>query len=1065
MARNAARCMGWIIPDQAVKFENLSATDSSYTQAGPHGGGSGTPVDTSTQAAIEVSGDQDTSIVVRVENGGLPRLSTSGVRIGYRKSSEASTAERGWECPNVVTGAGNAPIYATTDQLSVEIIALRTGTLLACYNTAGTLAMWSYNPDTNVWTQLTGANIPDTGTWSQGMAMAQDIDGTIVFIGYNTNTGTWNTYRTVAADSTTSGWTVIGHGVGSFGASPDKMRLFILPSGDWAVVQLFVTGGTPDLTISQFASDSKGAWFTTVGSIVAGSYTDQGDVIALPSGKLGLVAVGTNTDPYFNTIGSAWETFGVSASGTRVTSVNTTKNCWASMDPNGRIYVWTQEGVAKSLVFCHFSDDEGATWRKHHWPLFSAAATADADPYLATGKIVHAGGAFWMLNKAVDGVSTRSFLFFKLGGYSNVINRLGSSSPFPDDERIGSGGGDINGCSWTATSLPVAQGCWTLTSSGTRSETLTTPGQNVIQSTTTGTNYYASATVPGNQRLIGGCSFACTSGGTTATAKPGVDIIVSNGANGMRLQICATTTSFVVRDNAGVLATVNVDMTTSMQFRWALSQTNTAFEVYYKRPFDEVWALAYGTNAAATPALALSQCFWGHVGATSATTTSKWDYFWYATSGELYPWASPLSASTINARTDMMFGRLVSALPVPLGVRAATGQKVAYVRLTDGPGYVGDSWTVAPRYDHGVENLHWQGQPSPRRTWRSTQTAADESISWDLTTTQDTTLGQYIAFALLNINFASAKLQAQTHASGGWVDLATLDATKGFASLGWHRASGSDRVTVVSTSGAAGRYVQADEFVGCTVNLGGKLRRIRAHTEGTWTGDVVAVGGRAVELWLDGLDGTEGTGGFLDIWAKNAVVFLHPTIGDHYRRWRLTITAQTTYEGYFEIGNIVLGHLFVAGLFPTWSTVTAYGMNSTSSESADLVIRTKEKGPPRRTLTWDWSDGADQTGIRGTSAIPDYLTPDPSATDGIATWLDVPFKLAALLRHCKSGEIPVVACSQIPALSGATAVTVTDPSLFLYGRIAGDISLEHVQGDEGVDEVYRVAAFPVVELV
>ncbi len=1064
MARVTEPCKGWIIPDQAIKFENLSVTDSSYTQAGPHGGGSGVPVDTSTQAAIEVSGDQDTSIVVRVENGGLPRLAANGVRLGYRKSSEATTTERGWECPNVLTGAGNAPVYSTSVRDSMDLIALRDGTLFCCYRTSTTLSMASYNPDTAAWTDL-ASYLPDTGTWSQGMALAQDTDGRLIFIGKNNTSGTWNVYRSVLVDSALGGWTCIANNVlTSAAGSADKMRLFIMPNGDWSLWQLTLSG--TDLLITQHASDSRGASFTSIGSITAGSYTYLGDVVMTATGKIALVASdNAATDPYFVAVGSPWEPMGVSATGVVITTTNTTHDCWAASDPNGRIYIWTREGTARSKVRCGYSDDDGATWTMSTYSLMSAGATADTDPYLTFGKAVHCGGSFYLMAKGVDTGVPRNFIFTKMGGYSNVIARQLSTSTSKDAARFGSGGADIAGQSWVATSLPLAQGCWTNPGAA-GTETLTTPGQLVIVNTGTNTQYYASSVVPGNNNILGGASFACQAGGTTLTSKPGVDMIWSDGAQGIQLKICANTTSFVVRNNTSSLASVTVDMTVAMQFKWMIlpdGDGTSTVEVYYKRPYSETWLLAYGSSSVGYAALVTSQMFWGHIGATNSGTTSAWDYVWFATTATDGFWASPLSSNATAAAASSMIGRLTSSLPAPIGLRAASGQKVAYVRLTDGPGYVGDSWTVPPKYDHGVENLHWARQPSPRRTWRSTQVASDENIAWETASSVTTTLGRFLGISLMNVNFPTAYLQGNLGA--GWVTLATYNGKVDFTSLEWSRTAGSDRITVNSTSSTAARWIQPEELVGATVSLGGgKYRKIRAHTEGSWGTDAAAAG-RTVELWLDGVDDSEGTSGSLDIWARNGVVFVHPTTTNHYRRYRLNIPAQANADGYFEIGTLIIGSLYVPGQQHTWNSTASYGSNASMSESSDGVTRVRERGPVRRTWTWDWSDAVDISRIRDT-ANPDYITPDSmSYSDGVATYQDAPFKIAALLKKCKSGQIPVVAVASIPTLASTTSVTQTDPTLFLYGRVSGDISLEMVIGNEGVDEVLRGGSFPVVEIV
>jgi hypothetical protein len=102
-----------------------------------------------------------------------------------------------------------------------------------------------------------------------------------------------------------------------------------------------------------------------------------------------------------------------------------------------------------------------------------------------------------------------------------------------------------------------------------------------------------------------------------------------------------------------------------------------------------------------------------------------------------------------------------------------------------------------------------------------------------------------------------------------------------------------------------------------------------------------------------------------------------------------------------------------------------------------------------------WADGVDQTRLRGTAggASVDYLGPSGGYASGGTTAEDVPSLLRGVLEATRGGEVPVVALASVPQ----TTTTITDRTLYLYGRMSSSIRIDHMASTEGVDEIVRVS--------
>jgi hypothetical protein len=155
-------------------------------------------------------------------------------------------------------------------------------------------------------------------------------------------------------------------------------------------------------------------------------------------------------------------------------------------------------------------------------------------------------------------------------------------------------------------------------------------------------------------------------------------------------------------------------------------------------------------------------------------------------------------------------------------------------------------------------------------------------------------------------------LEAYDTVSSSWVTLASLDGHTTIAATGTQIPVVSGNViTPDGSTATADRYIQRHELVGSRVAVsytGGSgsspvYLEITQNTEGYWTSvnDV-----RVPEMLASGLVGNVGTETGITFIPKRLTAVIH-NVSTSYASWRLRIPAQSTKEGYFEIGSVVFG--------------------------------------------------------------------------------------------------------------------------------------------------------------
>jgi hypothetical protein len=340
--------------------------------------------------------------------------------------------------------------------------------------------------------------------------------------------------------------------------------------------------------------------------------------------------------------------------------------------------------------------------------------------------------------------------------------------------------------------------------------------------------------------------------------------------------------------------------------------------------------------------------------------------------------------------------------------------------------------------------------PSPAVRWRSTDTE-EQVFAWDFTDRE--WLGDSIALPVLAANFRAADLDY--YDGSDWQTAGTLDLATGFTGLSADLRGSV--LTPATGTDAGGRYVAEGELAGGTA-VGNVARRIRWNSAGSWTGTTTTP---QIRVQLEGIDGTEDYSEGVDLVWPSGVLVVHLAAEVVRRRWRVRIPAdQLTPDGCYTAGSACPLALRVIGQAPSWGWSRERAPNASTSTSRRGTTRARALGPTLDTWSMSWSEGVDLFELRN-AGEPDFVGPE-DGFDGAGTAVgDVPWLLGGLLDLAESGAVPCVALAVVPD----SGETLTDPSLWLYGRFTASVRADHVVGDEGEAEVVRVGEFVVAGIV
>lgn len=999
-----------------------AATTSSFTQASPRPGFA-VPDDELSRLEPVISGAQAEDMVIEVLEGGLPGLAEDSVHLGYRMADEATTIVRGWQPCNGAVGweviewvtgsTANAYPDAATHPDSQQV--------LVAYGTSGgtSVKLSRYAPATATWSTLSSLSLTAYSTTVDAVALLALPTGRMLLLTYPNAI-----FRT---DDTGSNWTLHG--------KPDLPATYGCPKLAYSDGEiLFVAHSSGGTNLYQYASSSLGAQFTSVETI--NTFGDKLSVCTLPDGRIVVVyRRQSDTAICCRVIDSPWSPLSDAAVVVvREDPVGGHQDVVACADPDGVLWAYVTETTIDRNVYVLVSLDGGETWTEFE---DASILVSGGNENLLLRAATSSCGQVHILHRWVTSGTTNdnSIASLVMGGWMDAqwLPPTGNSA------TLAGYGGFGEAFSGTTIPMDLPENLnWTLTGAGPS----LVNGRVRINETASQAYYDRNISTDLEYLCVAGLRVA--SGGAAATRQSALTVAVANNVSEYRIDVRFLTTGFRLHDpngSAGAgtdLQDVAYDCTTEFEIAVYNGGAGTS-RVLYRRPYEATWTSAWSgslTNDSTTPA-AFGVISFGAINATS-TSDTYWRFIFRRNLGRLgYRKTSGIEVA----------GRFISVDPVPLHPEVVTNSVVGRLSVLGGIGARNETYDVPAEYDYPVTAIYPQRSPSPAATWRSTS-KTEQIIAWALPESQGELLGDvHPAVVICNANFRTAYLESYNGAA--WVQMGEVDLGTGASSL-TYTLTGS---VLFGNGGTATRYLQENELAGgyAIIQDGGVdiARRIRANTAGIWPGSASTVRTR---IFLEDVTGDEDTSGTCTlVWPSGLHVIWVSTLTAR-QLWRIRIPAsQVGPDSYYEAGVIAPGVVRSLGATQDWGW---------SRESKPQVERrttpygtsfVREEGPPIVTLSVGWTSGLDLSELRNpsTASSPHYL--------GQATMLaavaqdDVVWLLEGIQENMLSGEIPGALCLALPE----TSSTLTDPSLWLYGRLISSIATDHVVGTEGDGEIVR----------
>ena len=1034
---------GFGIPSAVISLATLvpvpSGTpgtfDSNFTQAGP-APGTARAQDADSKLQPFLTNAQETDVVVEVtQAGGANR---EGCAVSYRKKSEADTEFRGWIPPTWITGWTAAAFTdaETFDMFQAAVIPSTQEVIVVAKTLSdGSPVSRLWSPSTRSWGAATdilaGSGIA-AGNHA-AVAVLPDSELILAMVGVRGTIfsskdkgATWQLYSLEPLGVTLT-----------LPATLKRDRMAVTPNGELVLFHATSTASEN----AQFASSDRGA---TWDEVETGTALGTGiDVTALPDGSIGVVFGGS-----FARLASPFDL--ASDAPTIPITSGAERAIWSDFD--GVLYVMVREVATSRRLVLQRSKDSGTTWEDfafNPWAQATAPAATAVGPENLQAIPVE-GGAMLLHNWAgTGGLFNGSIGALQIGGWSNVLGGVASGGNLIIDRAAWGGDGVGSGATWVPIDLPENMG-YTLTGTA---PTLIAASLGELEFLTVAAQGSEEFVLATQANIVAMGELRVRLGGALTTNEVGFRLIASDGVNNSFVEINFDGTGFRVRDVvAGTdLATVAIDITsnddlTDMVQVKAQIVGHTTLRVFFKRSNVNNWTSVTLTTStlAFTGVLPNGRAVFGH--RIASTSTSRWRQFHVVTGG---------IALLRIADTNLLIGKAPSGVPVPIVDigQALGGTLYSFMGLESGPGTVGERYDIATFYKFGIDKIFADVEPSPDAGWRATD-ETEQILVWDLG--RDTILGKSIFNLLMRVQQRLCEVAYAADGAGSFTVLDTFDSGAEFTGLGYVRSGDSVRPLPGFTT--ADRYLFEEEATGghlvMVAAVPSTAREILECRAGHWLGTV------RPELRVD-IQGGEPAANDCTIVLPDGVLISH-TAGIRARYVRLRFPAQPTPHGYIGAGLIIpMGTVQPMGQLHEWDWGSETSLNRDDRTSPYGTSRFRELGPPPT----DWNDnhtsGLDQTNLRQ-SAADDINYQAPSADlAGLAALNDVWLLQRGIAQRLKSGEI---ACLSLPAIPDASGETLTDRSLWTYGRISGAVRADGVVGDEGVDELVRVLGFGVGEI-
>lgn len=605
----------------------------------------------------------------------------------------------------------------------------------------------------------------------------------------------------------------------------------------------------------------------------------------------------------------------------------------------------------------------------------------------------------------------------------------------------------------------------------------TSPYLTLASSALASTRYYTfddpGATVRND---VGDCAaldvaFYVPTGGDVSTERGSVKLRVDDGVYGYEVVIRQSATAIRIVDgvSGSQLASASGLTDGPRQFRLAIDGSTGKARVFW-RPWEASDARRWTSLAGELTLTDDGGTVGNHrlqfgifVGPSSGSL--QYRHYWHGVS-----FGDKSAVSNVGSRfqwwdwdrsTDSPSGHTGRRLPAPpSGAYATSGVEVSGL---DGPFLLGQTWAIEQTADYPAARVLPHVNRSPRLGWRSQADGVEESLAFQLGDVSDAAadslpIGAVSALILRGVNWRTGELQA--YRSGAWVKVCDLD--NGMSEMEFTRTGNT-----ITPNGNASAYpmLAAGElsgFIAHTRTTSGPVlsarRRVRFNTEGRWSN---TYSGPKCRCILDGVASGDPASGNVSFIATD-VAYVFPHTGNA-AGWRIVIDSQTTIDGYYTVGQVLIGPVHLLAHPYSWGRRVVQQLGSQVVEQDDRTTYLKRMAPKRRIVEMTWADGLDETQFWDTTPDPDYLDyDDGSSGEPVSTPSATLRTLGGLVAEA-DGQL----VAYLPRIDHPITATTTyhRREQLIVGRASGETSIDTIQGEENNDEVVRSQTFAITEEV
>lgn len=729
------------------------------------------------------------------------------------------------------------------------------------------------------------------------------------------------------------------------------------------------------------------------------------------------------------------------------------------IDTAGRIYLAYITSGSHNRLAGAFSDSLAKATESlgKNWTLWGQKTGATSEPHmilLEASGVANVGGIDnlaacsglgpQMIFVQWDPNGTNNFkgsiIKLELGGYANI--NYPNLMQYPQDQNKA-----YTTLDWLPIDVPAQDSVWTKATSGSPTETITT--KLALSCGNTETIDYTRAI---SDKTGGLLAHAITDNivGTSATRGNGVKIQIQekSSANTIMAEVIIKNNAIYLYDGhtSGLLASATGLSITKYDVLVFVDNSSNKATVYYAeaqnpRKYSKI------TGSLSTDSNTTQAVTWGIISSTGTARSADWYLFSF----------SEGAATGFGLSDKSVFPRPYppQGFSIPL-----TGGTL--ISTLDGPARLDDAYTIEQEFENPIARVLYPVAPNSQVTWHSTKIATDpdsnnppqEDIAWALDSsllgTEDSKgLSDTIGLHLKNINFRSVEIQK--YASSSWTTIATVSNDVG-GSFNFTRKG-----NVIISTATNGTFLHMDECSGWRVFMddgAGKtlVRKVKNNSEGVFANSTSK---RAV-LQIEGAKSTDPTSGTAYLIPDSVTILLH-NVGD-LAGIKIRITAQRTLEGYFQIGQMVLGNLIMpAGQYSRGRTIA---LNADVVESTDNngVLRSRRAGRGGRVARVAWTDGVDISALYETNADPDYWKINTSG-NAIAAQGSAPTTMLGLVSYLAGSTEALVYLPHIEKTANSSSV-INRYHDHILCTMGNDVQIESVIGSEnrptGEGEVFRV---------